>query len=533
MFSENQKISLRQLKYMVFLDMLGVLCVLLPVYLEKETPGSMILSLGGGIALWQLLAGLLAEKLTGESAFAGKKGQSAAAILLLTAAVIYLTAQAAVFLNLCAELAGTYLLPETPLPLLTLLPLAAGILLARGGVEARGRISEVLGPVILALVLIMGAGAAAGGKDWGEASWLRFQDRALPGGYECFVCAGGLFLPLLRGHVKKEEEGMRRKTAGCLRAGSLMAFLLSGAIVLITAVSFGEGGMSRIPFPAVRVMSSVLLPGGFLKRWDVVFLLSLLLSLALALGTALWNLKKTSEAFWRKLPAVGKNAGGSLAFQGLLLFLIYAGASGFLTAEAAMGYYRALNLHLLTPVFLLALFAACWKKKRGKVLGGAAALLLLLGGCTARELEERLFPAAFEIRENEEKVRISFAWYEGNGPEDALTSLEGDSLEDVLGKVEGYGEKYMDYSHVKAIILDEGLLEKKERREELLTWLANDPAFSANLILYPMEESGLTLKKAQERSGGEAGAYLENLYENSEVLGSRGITLGEWLKKVL
>ena len=65
MFSENQKISLRQLKYMVFLDMLGVLCVLLPVYLEKETPGSMILSLGGGIALWQLLAGLLAEKLTG------------------------------------------------------------------------------------------------------------------------------------------------------------------------------------------------------------------------------------------------------------------------------------------------------------------------------------------------------------------------------------------------------------------------------------------------------------------------------------
>ena len=105
--------------------------------------------------------------------------------------------------------------------------------------------------------------------------------------------------------------------------------------------------------------------------------------------------------------------------------------------------------------------------------------MLLLGGCTARELEERLFPAAFEIRENEEKVRISFAWYEGNGPEDALTSLEGDSLEDVLGKVEGYGEKYMDYSHVKAIILDEGLLEKKERREELLTWLANDPAFSA------------------------------------------------------
>ena len=538
MFSENQKISLRQLKYMVFLDMLGVLCVLLPVYLEKETPGSMILSLGGGIALWQLLAGLLAEKLTGESAFAGKKGQSAAAILLLTAAVIYLTAQAAVFLNLCAELAGTYLLPETPLPLLTLLPLAAGILLARGGVEARGRISEVLGPVILALVLIMGAGAAAGGKDWGEASWLRFQDRALPGGYECFVCAGGLFLPLLRGHVKKEEEGMRRKTAGCLRAGSLMAFLLSGAIVLITAVSFGEGGMSRIPFPAVRVMSSVLLPGGFLKRWDVVFLLPLLLSLALALGTALWNLKKTSEAFWRKLPAVGKNAGGSLAFQGLLLFLIYAGASGFLTAEAAMGYYRALNLHLLTPVFLLALFAACWKKKRGKVLGGAAALLLLLGGCTARELEERLFPAAVQLQLKGEKVQILYAWYEGNEPggsakdESSMTLLEGNSLKEILNTAEAYGEKYMDYSHVKAVILDEKLLEEEKTKEEILEWLTGDPAFSANLILYPMEASGLTLKKAQERSGGQAGTYLEDLYKNNKTFRRKGMTLGECIQDI-
>ena len=561
MFSENHKISLRQLKYMVFMDIMGVLCILLPVYLQKATVGTMAVSLLAGFLAWQLLAGFLARRISRGKPLLEeihKTAGSLAAFLVLAAAVVYLAAQSAVFLNLCGELAGTYLLPETPLPVLVLLPLAAGLLLARGGLEVRARTSEVLGPVILVLFLIMGAGAAFGIRNLGETEAVfRLQDQVFSGGYIIFACAGGFFLPALAGHIKEEEQGQEKKAARYLRTGGALGMLLPGVLLLITALSFGNGGLGRMDFPAVRVMSSVSLPGGFLKRWDVVFLVLLLLSMGLACGSALWNLKGASAALWEMIPRAGRNEKGCLAFQGLLALLVYAAAAGFLNAQTAMCYYKALNLQILTPVFLLILLLLYFRqRKMGFMAAAALAAVLLLGGCAARELEERLFPTALQISLSGEEVQILYAWNEGaglygqgdegredsgaetqesqeggQGKESQITVFGGETLGEVFEKVENYSERYMDYSHVKAVILDEKIQENRELKEELLEWLAKDPAFSANLILFPMEESGLSLEKAQERSSGQAGQYLENLYENNDAYRRQAVTLGDWIRE--
>ena len=171
MFSDNHKISLRQVKYMVFMDILGILCILLPVYLQNETIGSMAVSLLAGLLVWLLFAGLLARGISsGRTPLEAvrKTAGPLTAFFLLAAAVVYLAAQAAVFLNLCAELAGTYLLPETPLPVLVLLPLAAGLFLARGGLEVRARTSEVLGPVVLVLFFDYGGRSCFGHPESGR-----------------------------------------------------------------------------------------------------------------------------------------------------------------------------------------------------------------------------------------------------------------------------------------------------------------------------------------------------------------------------
>ena len=564
MFSDNHKISLRQVKYMVFMDILGILCILLPVYLQNETIGSMAVSLLAGLLVWLLFAGLLARGISsGRTPLEAvrKTAGPLTVFFLLAAAVVYLAAQAAVFLNLCAELAGTYLLPETPLPVLVLLPLAAGLFLARGGLEVRARTSEVLGPVVLVLFLIMGAGAALGIRNpGGTEDLLRIQDESLLGGYEIFACAGGLFLPALTGHIKKEEEGQEKKTSRYLRAGGILGVLLSGILLLITALSFGSGGMQAIEFPAVRVMSSVSLPGGFLKRWDVIFLLLILFSMGLACGSAFWNLKESSRALWEMVPRAGQNQKGCLAFQGLLVLLVYGAAAGFLNAQTAMCYYRALNLQILTPLFLLVLLLLYFRlKKTGVMAAAALAAVFLLGGCTARELEERLFPTVLQVSLEGEEVQIAYAWNQGTGlyageeetetdsegaagenqnpagsgaeAESPLTLVRGKNLEEVFEKVENYSERYMDYSHVKALLLDEKIQDKPELKEELIKWLAGDPAFSANLILFPMRESGLDLEKAQEHSSGQAGQYLENLYEHNDTYRSQAITLGEWIRQ--
>ena len=205
-----------------------------------------------------------------------------------------------------------------------------------------------------------------------------------------------------------------------------------------------------------------------------------------------------------------------------------------------MCYYKALNLQILTPVFLLILLLLYFRqRKMGFMAAAALAAVLLLGGCAARELEERLFPTALQISLSGEEVQILYAWNEGaglygqgdEGKESQLTVFGGETLGEVFEKVENYSERYMDYSHVKAVILDEKIQENRELKEELLEWLAKDPAFSANLILFPMEESGLTLEKAQERSSGQAGQYLENLYENNDAYRRQAVTLGDWIRE--
>ena len=85
----------------------------------------------------------------------------------------------------------------------------------------------------------------------------------------------------------------------------------------------------------------------------------------------------------------------------------------------------------------------------------------------------------------------------------------------------------MDYSHVKAVILDETLEEYPELEREVYEWFAREPAFAASLIIYPAQESGLSLVQADERSDGKIGDYLENLYENNRKLQEIAVTLGK------
>ena len=108
-----------------------------------------------------------------------------------------------------------------------------------------------------------------------------------------------------------------------------------------------------------------------------------------------------------------------------------------------------------------------------------------------------------------------------------LTIFRADNLSQIQKQVEEYGDRYIDYSHVKAIIWDEKLEQYPTLEQEIYEWLAAEPAFAANLLIYPARESGLTLEQVDERSDGEIGVYLENLYRNNKRLRESAVTLGK------
>ena len=644
MFSHNQKISPRQMKALLILDWLARACLMLPVCLAGRSLGTMVGCLVAGFLFWIVFSGLIARMSDDDHDFfellAGRIGTVGAWIVYL-AGFFYFLAYTAVCVNLCANLAAFYLLPEVPLPVLAALPLAAGLYLAGSTVEVQGRIGELTVPILLGLFLFMAAFDASGMELIpGEEHLLRLDERLSSGSYEVFACMGGMFLPILFPFLSEKKD-----TAVLIRRAACWSMIPAGALLFITAASFGTEGMFAFVFPTVRVMSNVTVPGGFFQRWDVFFLMLLLFSLAFSVGSGLWAMNEVIGCLWLEAvkmkwqivsesgsnPVVGvwqeeyageltgfeqeqadeksKNSDkeqilseseqqqdikwttGLWIFRAITVFVIFCGAAGFRDPEAAINYYRAFNLYILTPFMILVyilLYFRGWLKKKQKA-AVLFALCLLLTGCTARELEDRIFPMALELRMEGDHLMMTYAWNgeeasgsggggkgeeetktngeemknekseksreekENDGSEEErqagneteagngegvflqkepveqgnLTIFRGSTLAEIRQQVEEYSDRYMDYSHVKAVILDEMLDKYPELEREIYEWFTQEPAFAASLIIYPAQESGLSLSKVDERSDGKIGEYLENLYKNNQKLREMSSTLGE------
>ena len=141
------------------------------------------------------------------------------------------------------HLAGEYLVSGVPETLLSLI----FVLAALGGshhVQARGRLAQI---------------------SWGVAAWL-----------------GGILL-LLAAVQNSPSLEKRRKEGLAPAIGQLSLWFLTGAVLL--TVNFGTDATTMNTCPILEVMAGVELPGGFLRRVDLIFLSILLFSLVFLLGS--------------------------------------------------------------------------------------------------------------------------------------------------------------------------------------------------------------------------------------------------------
>ena len=127
---------------------------------------------------------------------------------------------------------------------------------------------------------------------------------------------------------------------------------------------------------------------------------------------------------------------------------------------------------------------------------------------------------------HEKEILLTCAWDKENNSE-VLTGFRGASMEEIENRMEEYTERYIDFSHVKALILDEDLKAETQLYDEVIRWLMEDPAFASGLTVYPSSESGLRLSDVQEKADTDAGTYLEMLYRSREKYRDTSTTLGK------
>lgn len=370
MFSENQKISAKQLRALLLTDWMGKLLLLVP-----ETTGR----LGGRNMLFGILAGILLALAAGWAAAGAIRegGQdyyerlaNAAgkwtAVFVYVVIVVYLTGQIALVFYLSSQIAGTYLLPEVNEAVLILIPGLLGYYLARSGIEAEGRVSELTAFFLWGLFILMLAltipeirpeqfGARAEKLDAGF--WKA-------GGYTAFAGFGTVgILPLLLPQViaVQEKKGTGKRGQAVIQKKVCEAILMGGLLILLSGAAaygiFGMEGMARLRWPVIALMSCTNLQGVFLQRWDVLLIGLLVFCLFLSAGSSLFY----AGAAGRSLGAARK------PFSMTVVGISWVLAFWMEKNPQAARWHGRIVFWLCAPVLAAAaILLARWERKAGK-----------------------------------------------------------------------------------------------------------------------------------------------------------------------
>ncbi|MCI8483741.1 MAG: hypothetical protein HFH41_05325 [Lachnospiraceae bacterium] len=150
------------------------------------------------------------------------------------------------------------------------------------------------------------------------------------------------------------------------------------------------------------------------------------------------------------------------------------------------------------------------------------------GGCQSTELEQRSFPlaAGIDLREEGEQKNlvVSFDFPDlaqisekGRTTETAMgLSLEGMDMYHVEKSYENNTNRLLDYNHMKAVILGEGLLKDKEQlRTLLLSWEQREES-ARNTSLFVGAGSAAEILSLTEETEGSMGNYLEEMLESQK-----------------
>ena len=272
MFAENRKISIRQLQVLLLLDCFGTAVLFLPAELAKIS--------GRGCFFAALLGGLGVSVVSFLLTAVGKRmpdgtvvdwcrdsfGNVLGTVILLGLAGKLLF-DGMLELRIFSEIICRFMLPATPVWVLSLVLLLVAGSLAAQGTECRGRTAEILFFLVaIPLVLVLLAVAVS-------TRYARVLPFALPSvsgigaglAEMSIVFQGLIFLYFIYPDLKKPVGFAVWKS--CLLTTAVVT-----VIVFLCLANYGEGMLAEKLLPALQMLERVSFTGVFLTRQDVLLL---------------------------------------------------------------------------------------------------------------------------------------------------------------------------------------------------------------------------------------------------------------------
>ena len=272
MFSNNDKISLRQLKILFILDLFSTTSLILP-RVAAETAGKdgwVAIILGTLLALVYLIViTYLIRKFKNETfiEFGNRIIGRALTSIIGVVFGIKLLITVSFTARLFAELIKEILLPKTPIQIIIISMLLLVSYVARKGYECRARVAEiVIWIVLIPIVLVMIYSIKE--VKFTELMPIFTTDYKdiLMGAFSISLTYSAIELLLIVApHTEKPNNIKRPMVMSLLIVGCFNLILF-----IITLGIFGEVGVRRQIYPVMTLMQVIKIPGSIIERQDAL-----------------------------------------------------------------------------------------------------------------------------------------------------------------------------------------------------------------------------------------------------------------------
>ena len=373
MFSNNNRISTRQVFRLFVFDFIGMSTLVLPAKLAGTSgcDGVFAIVVGGiltSLYLWYL-AWIMRRMDSDLITYVRQALPRWGALVMLCFFAAYCILEASYGAYIFADVMKKGLVGGESYTLLLLLILAVAAYAIQSGIESRARVYESLFWVLFVpLFLLLWIAASDVNTIYLHSFFEAPVTNVAGGGLLVFEYLMLVFLVLFfPAYVKKDAQ---KKMVAAVYRALWVAVLVFIVFDLILLGSFGERAMAKMRYPALTLMSNIHLRGSFLKRLDAFLLAIWFFTLFALINVFLFYAKQLIAAIGGEFTGHGnaERQGDGLKIQKeknakvwstiIAFLLVFVVAEGFCYgsfAEWFEGYmtYVAMPLLILLPLIIV------------------------------------------------------------------------------------------------------------------------------------------------------------------------------------
>ena len=547
MFSNNSKISIRQVYRLFLFDFLGLGSLALPTILSRMVGSLGWICIIAGCLLGLILLALIAYAQSKDT----DKYKNVKRVINIITAIQGIFA-CAFCTKVFVDLVRYSLIPDEKYWLVLVVILAVSSYAIKGGLESRARVYEVLFWFVIIPLVVMLAGAVPNmrlDRIWdveiGASDILSQICAVMKGSYIVFAS----FMTLIYVLFLKEsvEKTQQKYFYGAAAKALIQNGIILLAVYLILLGNFGAKSLQGMRFPVVTLMSTVQIKGSFFKRtdarmmgvWFFTMFAIVNINLFYACQLLYQGIFQTDEVghkenqnckaeeneslqneIWTQNPHwMAEKIDKKRIVNICVMLTVFVISLIFNGQEEIMNKYLTVFLHVIVPVLVL------------------IPVMLILVGCNANELENRCFPMLAAVDYDGEAGMVEFFY---TFPKSGLNSDNAQETANVaimpvydtdFGSARQTYENDLsldaDINHLKVIILGKSFLEREDDYDLMIETLRQEETFPRNTYVAAVDDVNHYFE-LNDSMNNDIGSYIETLLEKKQrEEGLELVTIGD------